>query len=486
MPPTSHSPSATVSQGATAASLTDRLARGEMALRGWIDARLDAVSVALAATLVVSLGYVFGYEFWSARFGPLPLTLDRLGAIGVLGIVGWRIVRRRMLSPCWTLVDWALAALLVWLSLSTVWAMTGGRLTTSESPLWRLVFSFWLPALFYVAVRLAEVTHRATVGVLATLAGLGLYLAITGLAEATQQWWCVFPSFIRDPELGTHFGRARGPALNSVSLGTHLCVSLWAAFLLRDHVRRPVRLLLWLAMGLMALALLATYTRSVWMGAALSGLVILAIRTPKHLRLPVLGGTTAAGILLAAIGWNYLVYLDREDSGAVSGHSVSQREAFTYVSWNMFCDHPAVGVGFGRFYDRKLPYLSDRRQAFEIESLRDLHHHNTFLGLLVETGLIGMACFIALLAGWARMAYRTATAAHLLPVQRSLGCLLIATLALYLPSAVFHDVTHIFQDQWLLFVVAGLGVAAWEQGRLVSTGSSGSSTSPLTTDSQLA
>src|SRR5690606_13826616 len=115
------------------------------------------------------------------------------------------------------------------------------------------------------------------------------------------------------------------------------------------------------------------------------GVVMLWLQTPRHLRIPVAFSTAVAGGLALAIGWNAIIYLDREDSGAVSGHSVSQREAFTYVSLKMFQDHPVAGVGFGRFYDTKLPYLSDRSQTFELESLRDLHHHNTFLGLLVET-----------------------------------------------------------------------------------------------------
>jgi multidrug efflux pump subunit AcrB len=65
----------------------------------------------------------------------------------------------------------------------------------------------------------------------------------------------------------------------------------------------------------------------------------------------------------------------------------------------MFCDHPVFGVGFGRFYDRKLPYLSDRSQNFELESLRPLHHHNTLLSVLTETGLVGLAAFIGLFVG---------------------------------------------------------------------------------------
>src|SRR5690606_31977592 len=187
--------------------------------------------------------------------------------------------------------------------------MASGGAGAQQSPLWRLLFSFWLPALLFAAIRTGNVTPRVTTVVLALLTGLGSYLAITALAEVTQQWWCVSPAYIRDPELGTHFGRARGPALNSVSLGTHLAICLWATFTLRERVGRLGRPLLWSLMGLMAVAIFATYTRSVWMGMALSTLVVVAVKTPRHLRLPVLAGATLLGAFAAVTGWNYVVYL---------------------------------------------------------------------------------------------------------------------------------------------------------------------------------
>jgi O-antigen ligase len=129
----------------------------------------------------------------------------------------------------------------------------------------------------------------------------------------------------------------------------------------------------------------------------------------------------------------------------------------------MFQDHPVAGVGFGRFYDTKLPYLSDRSQSFELESLRDLHHHNTFLGLLVETGLVGLCGYVAVLLGWGRIGLSMATSSPSMSDLRPMGRFLLVALAVYLPSALFHDVSHIFQDQWLLFTIAGLAVAICEQ-----------------------
>ncbi len=427
---------------------------------GELTATMPAVAL-VAAILVV--GYLFGYEFWSHRLGPIPLTIDRLGILFLLTLVGWQMLRGKSKPLCLTLIDWVLGATLLWLAASAWWGHATATTMLPQSPVWRLAFSFLIPGLLYLAIRLGPVSPRATTGVLVALALLGTYLAITGLAEVTRQWWAVFPTYIRNPELGTHFGRARGPALNSVSMGTHLAIAFWATYILLPRLNRPLCLLALGSMCLMGLAIVATYTRSVWLGAALGGVVMLWLQTPRHLRVPVAFSTALAGGLALAIGWNAIVYLDREDSGAVSGHSVSQREAFTYVSWNMFKDHPVAGVGFGRFYDTKLPYLSDRSQSFELESLRDLHHHNTFLGLLVETGLVGLCGYIAVLLGWCRIGLSMASSPDHEANLRAMGRFLLVALAVYLPSALFHDVSHIFQDQWLLFTIAGLAVATCEQ-----------------------
>lgn len=412
---------------------------------------------------IVALGYVFGYSFWHLRAGPIPLTIDRALLVALVALLGTWLWQGRSEWRGLALTDWAIGATLVWLTLSALAANLGGDANLPTSPFWRLAFSFWIPALLYFAIRCSQVTSDKTTWVLAVLSLLGTYLGLTALAEASEQWWAVFPHYIRDPELGTHFGRARGPALNSISLGVYLSVCFWSAWTLRSRVPRGVQLLLLAAMAIMAMGVLLTFTRSVWLGAGLSGLVMLIAETPRGYRWGVAAGSLVVGGLVAAAGWTYIVHLNREDSGEVSRHSVQQRAAFAHVSWNMFRDAPLFGVGFGRFYDKKLPYLSDRSQPFELESLRPLHHHNTILSLLVETGLVGVAAYLAVLIGWFRSGWRMAFGEPLTPATEQMGRLLLALLAIYLPSALFHDMSLIFQDQWLLFLVAGLAIATAQQ-----------------------
>ncbi|MEM6329353.1 MAG: O-antigen ligase family protein [Planctomycetota bacterium] len=424
----------------------------------WACLYADRVSLPLLAAATVVLGYVFGPEFWGAEVGPVTVTLDRLLLLTAACLFAWRVWRGRVAGSAVGGIDWALGLTLLWLTASAIAYRPGDADLLPKSPFWRLAVSFWAPAVLFVVTRQSPVDGRTVTAVLAMLTLLGGYLAVTALAETAGLWPLVFPRFIANPELGMHFGRARGPALNSVSLGVYLSVCFWAAWLLLPRCPRLVQPAVFVAMPLMAFGVLLTYTRSTWIGLAASGVAVLAVQLPRRLRMPVLTGVGVCGVLAGALLWQSVLYLEREDSGGVSRHSVQQRTAFAYVSWRMFCDHPLTGVGFGRFYDQKLPYLSDRSQVFELESLRELHHHNTFLGLLVETGMIGLAAYAAVLGGLLVCGWRLAHAAGAPAAIRSLGVLLIGAVMVYLPSAIFHDLTHVQSDQWLLFFVAGTAV----------------------------
>jgi O-antigen ligase len=413
-------------------------------------------SLALGAALVVTFGYALGYNFWNAHVGPLPLTLDRLVLVGLVAafVAQWRW--GRLESKPLSGADWILALLLLVLSLSMLLAgKPEVHAAEGFSPMWRLVMSFIVPAILYWIVRQAPLARSQWIASLAILTALGVYLAFTGLAEITGHWSFVFPRYISDPTLGIHFGRARGPELNAASLGVYLTICLWCAWFLRPSVRRGWQLMLLVAVPLMALAIGATLTRSTWIGLLASAAVVGYFQLPQNWRLPLFTLAALGGVLVAAATWNDMVGLQREGTASESEHSVDQRESFAYVSWQMFKDNPVFGVGFGRFYDRKLPYLSDRSQDFELESLRNLHHHNTLLSLLTETGMIGLAAFLALLAAWARSAWSLVRDTTLPAWVRSQGLLMLAVVVTYLSSAVFHDLTLLPSQEWMLFLAAG-------------------------------
>ena len=177
----------------------------------------------------------------------------------------------------WTGSDWMLAAML---AIFTASALLSGQpeITDGVTSKWgRLVTSFLIPALLYGIIRQLDITRRDWSRLLAALAVLGFYLACTGALEVAQRWSFVFPRYIANPNLGIHFGRARGPELNAVSLGLYITACLLCGWTLLSLAgRRLYQLALIVALPIMAGGVLFTYTRSTWIGLAASGLVVAA------------------------------------------------------------------------------------------------------------------------------------------------------------------------------------------------------------------
>ncbi|WP_428303810.1 O-antigen ligase family protein [Lacipirellula sp.] len=406
----------------------------------------------------IALGYVLAPPLWTAHIGPIPLTVDRVLLIGFGAAYIWKWrqgeLALRHISPA----DWLLLAAIGYFTVRCAMTPTPPPDGSTVKPWWRLIAAFWIPAALYLAARTSNDGERRWRGMLWILAGLGGFLAFTAFAEITKQWWAVFPRYISDPLLGTHFGRARGPSLNSASLGIMLTVCFWAAWMLWPKLSR-------LAQGAVAGLLLAiaggiflTFTRSTWIGLAAGLAVVPALQLPKWRTALAIGVILGGAIGVVALG-DKVTNLSRKDSDASAEHSVYQRASFVYVSMRMWRDAPLLGCGFGRYYDLKMPYLSDRSQQLELESLRNLDHHNTVLSILVETGIVGVTLFLALLVAWTRMAWQLYRAEDLPMWERSQGLFQLAVVINYLSSALFHDLTLLPTEHWPLFLSAGVSSA---------------------------
>ena len=404
-------------------------------------------------------GYVLGPPLWSPQLGPVPLTADRVLLAGLAAATAWRLRQGRLTCGKIIGADWLVLLALAYFTLRCAATPAPPLDGSSVKPWWRLIVAFWTPTALYLVARTAPGNQRAWRGALWMLTALGAVLAVTACAEITRQWWAVFPRYIADPQLGTHFGRARGPALNSASLGIWLTICFWAAWMLWPRLPRLAKLAMIVLLALMAIGVYFTYTRSTWIGLAASLAIIPLLQLPRSWRNAAAAGVVVcAGVVVVAFG-SRIADLGRKDSDGSAEHSVYQRASFLYVSTRMFKEAPVFGCGFGRFYDLKMPYLADRSQQLELESLRQLDHHNTLLSVLVETGLVGGALFMALLAAFGRMAWRLFRASDRPAWQRRQGLFTLATLIAYLASALFHDLTLLATEHWLLFISAGMSAS---------------------------
>lgn len=414
------------------------------------------LSMLAACSAMAALGYVCGPPMWSPKVGPVTLTCDRVLLAGVIALAAWQWRQGQLHWRRPLAADWLVLALVGYLTIRTGLTPAAEGVRSSVGPWWRLLASFWIPAVLYALGRSATLNARNWRSAMTVLVALGAYLSLTAVAEITKQWWAVFPRYIADPTVGTHFGRARGPAVMSASLGVYLTYTFWAAWLLWPSAGRAARAVLTGLLGAMAFGVLLTFTRSTWIGLAGGLAVIPLLQLPRQWRMPaaIAGGiaAVAGGLILAGA----VEDIKRKDSDGSAEHSVYQRASFAIVSMRMFRDAPIVGHGFGRFYDKKLPYLADRSQQLELDSIRQLDHHNTLLSILTETGLIGLGLFLCTLAAWARGAWTLAASDAAPTWVRRHGLFAIGVLIAYLGSALFHDLTLSPTEHWILFFAAGV------------------------------
>jgi O-antigen ligase len=413
------------------------------------------------------LACCFGPFFLDLEVAGVTFSIDRLFFVGLVGafVVQWRLGKTAA-TPM-TGVDFVLIGLVAAIAVSTFthdWRAT----TADQVPVVQhLLNGYVIPLVLYFIARQAPIDERGVKVVLGILVAFGVYLGVTGILEAGQQWSLVFPRYIADEEVGTHFGRARGPMVQAVSYGFYLSTCILAAWLLRDRIRSHAwRLVVLASLPLMLTSVYLSKTRSVWLGLASGLLLVLAVTLRGRTRVAVLGTMVLAGLVFGATKFDSVVSLQREGTVQDTRQSNSMRASFAYVSWQMFKDRPLLGFGFGQFTRAKLPYLSDRSVNLQLEQIRDYVQHSTFLAILTELGLLGMILFLALLGGWTKAGWMLLRDERAPPWARSMALLLLAVLLMSFWQMIVHETTFTSLDNSLIFLIAGLTVGMFSRSRL--------------------
>ena len=407
----------------------------------------------------------FGYHLFTSALGPLPITIDRIAAgVAVLAYIVQRRLGRADPKP-FMRADWLLVAFTTLLILSTLSVDFLAAKPGLMPPAMRLLVGYLIPVSIYWVARQASLTERDLKVAYTALIAFGIYLSVTAILEVTQQWSLVFPKYIADPELGLHFGRARGPMVHSVSLGLYLGIICLCAWTWWPRISRGAQLFVIALSPLFLAATFVTYTRSAWMGLALGALILAALVLQGRVRIVLFGGVVAACALLAVTKLDDFMGFEREHTASDTRNSVSMRGSFTYVSWKMFLDRPILGFCFGEFYRQKLAYLSDRTTDLELEEIREWVHHNTLLSLLTELGIVGLALFLSVMFLWARYALQVWRDPRSEAFVRGHAIFFLAVLGVYVCPLVFHELSYASADNAIVFMMAGITVGLYSKSR---------------------
>jgi len=219
---------------------------------------------------------------------------------------------------------------------------------------------------------------------LAVLAYLS-FIAIAFLAGAHS---LIFPRFIVDDGLGYHLDRARGPFLQAVANGMSL--SLLGVLALHAYRRGSARgLKMVLLLASVPIAILATMTRTVWLSFAGTVTALAFLSKDRTVRRACLGLTLVAIAGLAVVLSSSASVRALSDRVEERG-PIDFRAAVYAGSWQMFLERPLTGWGFHQMPADLPRYVSGYNEKV-------MYPHNTYLELLVEQGVTGLALYLWLM-----------------------------------------------------------------------------------------
>ncbi len=432
----------------------------------WAGIALWKGSTFLSAAIFLVVTSCFPAEFFAVDAVGLTWTLDRLWFLIILAQASLTWYRGGSLVKRMELTDIALIGFLGWMFLRTITQPLGSVIPGQPATLMHFINGYAIPFGLYAILRTTRPTKDQLIPPFWLLIGFGVYLSLIALLEVGQVWALVFPSFISDPDLGIHFGRARGPMLQSVRLGMCLII-VWVILSIFTIWLKPTCRFRWALFGslslLMVAAIFFTYTRSVWLGLALAIIALIGFGMSGKQRQLALFCIFSGGLFVGAVKGPDLVAFKREYSAAETQESTYMRAAFAYVSWEMFKDRPLAGHGFNQFQVHNPPYLTDRSTSLRLESIRGYVHHNGFLSLLVDLGIVGFAAYIFFLLTFffQALALWKAQAAP----KWARGCALasIAYLGVHSIQMAFHELSFSSIENGFLLACCGVVVSAGQE-----------------------
>jgi putative inorganic carbon (hco3(-)) transporter len=245
-------------------------------------------------------------------------------------------------------------------------------------------------AVYYVAPVVFR-GERERTALLGTLVAVGAYLGLTAFFEGVGLRALVFPSYINDPAVGIHFGRARGPFVEAVANGMGLFIGATAAATgMAVWGDRRARNVCRVVTALCVVGLLFTLTRSIWVSSVVAAIAaMLCAPVLRRWLIPVVAG----GVVLVAATLTAVPGLhERVVERSKEDRSVWVRENTSRAALHMIEDRPIDGFGWQRFQTDSIPYFTQPAN-YPMNGIGE-GVHNVFLSHAAELGLPGAALWL--------------------------------------------------------------------------------------------
>ena len=276
----------------------------------------------------------------------------------------------------WLLVQYKAGRLARPALLSVVWvaflAVTVVSAVTSQRPLDSLVETGRIAAAVAMLLVLDQLLRSGTY-VRPVLAAC-FASALVPIAVAAHQALTTGVAAASD---GT--GRVYGTFAHPNAFGFYLTILIVMGVALLPHltggVRPPLVLFVWSA----AVMIVLTYSRGSWV-ALLLGLVVVALLQAPRLVLLILGIAVVVALTVPSVTARVLDLRSEQNIAGVEGDSLQWRFTYWRTIAGLADERPLFGIG-----PRMTQYVTDQAKV----------PHNDFLRAYVETGIVGLSAYAA-------------------------------------------------------------------------------------------
>lgn len=202
------------------------------------------------------------------------------------------------------------------------------------------------------------------------------------------------------------------------------------------------------ALTAFTVALIATLSRSGWIGVVVATIVLAILLPKRRWALGAVGAAIAVILVIAGMLGPIGARLGPSEDGPIE--MLVSRWGVWSAAVKMAVDHPAFGVGVANFINYYPQYSG---ASFEID-----HAHNIFLNMLAERGLMGLLAFGLVVVVLFRSLF-AALVREVSPTERTLIAGLIAVFAGYLAHSMFDVSYYDYKILLLFWLLAGIAAA---------------------------
>jgi hypothetical protein len=359
------------------------------------DDRLSLLAILLGIWLIASV--VLGAYTFVLRFaGIFDITIERmLFAIIILflalGLFQGKVRFQKNVS-----VEIAMGVFMLICILSMMRVGFVAAYPEFFSPWFTFITGYLFPFMVFLFAKHYILSEKDVTFILRALFYFGIYLSITAFFEFFDLQQFVFPKYINNPEIGTNWGRARGPFLNAGFNGFGILAGLISGLHLLQKKTGFAKFFHLTSLLLFFPAVFFTNTRMVYIGLLITLFVFLRWYKTSFSKWKLISLPLAVVLIVGIVNAPRLLSPERREGGVMQLTEVDIRIALLKKSYFFFTQQPFTGIGLAQFIPASV--FSYRGPVYAVEEeIGQTLQHNLLLGIAAELGIPGFLAYLSLI-----------------------------------------------------------------------------------------